>query len=128
MKQKILAAIGAVTLLAAIIFATTELTSERAEAQTNLIQQEINKSQGNYTLKSLTILPDRAQNPTNSIVIWDTFQTNTFMFSPTNCQPIIYANGTNSVGQDADVIFTNNAGTTRHLIFKRGILVNGSSF
>lgn len=120
--KKVLALIGLLTCVAAF-------TPQKAEAQaTNVIQQNIDQSVGNFTFKSVTIVPSQTENPTNSFKVIDSYNTNAFMISPTNVQPIIYANGTNSVGQDADVIFTNAAGTTRHLIFKRGILVNGSTF
>lgn len=121
--RKILALIGLLAVAAAL------LTPQKAEAQaTNLLQQSIDQSYGNLTLKSVTIIPSQTENPTNSFKVIDMGNTNAFMISPTNVQPIIFANGTNSVGQDADVIYTNAAGTTRHLIFKRGILVNGSTF
>lgn len=100
MKKKILAAIGLAAIAAALIFATRP----EAEAQTNFIQSP----QVNYNW-----------------AISDFTGTNIFSYSATNNRPVITQNGSNSFAVvDADIIYTNTAGTTRHLIFKNGILVN----
>lgn len=99
MKKKILAGIGLLAIAAALMF-----SARKAESQTNFIQSP----QANYNW-----------------AISDYTGTNIFAYSATNNRPIVTQNGTNSFAVvDADIIYTNTAGTTRHLIFKNGILVN----
>lgn len=117
--KKIIAVIG---LLA---FAAAYLVPHQVEAQTNTIQQNIDNSLGNFNFKSVTLTPSYLENPSNTFKVFDSTGTNLYSLSPTNNRPIITQNGTNSYGVvDADIIFTNTAGTTRHMIFKNGILVN----
>jgi hypothetical protein len=117
---------GLLALLLAVLF--THVTW-KAEGQTNLLQQAYDRTVGNWTFKSLKIFPALTENPTNSLQVWDTYQTNAFQIGPTNALPIIWGYGSNSTALlFADVIYTNAAGTTRHLIIRNGLIMNTSTF
>lgn len=125
MKKKLFIG-GLLALLLAVLF--THVTW-KADGQSNFLQQAYDRTVGNWTAKSLKLLPALTENPTNTFLAWDTYQTNATMISPTNAQFIVYGYGTNAVALlSADIIYTNAAGTTRHLYIRNGLITANSTF
>jgi hypothetical protein len=85
---------------------------------------------GDLFSSSLVVQPNgNAFSLTNGLTVYDTTLTNYSRINPTNAALYVFRNNTNFFPLlDADIIYTNNAGTTRHLIIKNGQIGSTSTF
>ena len=115
-----------VGLLIGVFIATLHhFTEQKAEAQTNTLQQDVDKTLGNFTLKSVTLKPAVLENPSNTFNVFDTTGTNFLQISPTNNQFIVRFLGTNSYALlSTNFVITNTAGTPHTISVIDGLIVN----